>query len=78
METSKYDPELHEPARMIEVHDLRTEIGELHERIEGLLEALAIVAHNHYRPLALPDAKVTAALHRARRTKAIAVVRMRD
>ena len=78
METSRYDPELHEPARLIDVHDLRTEIAELHERIDGLVEALAIVAHNHHRPLALPDAKVTAALHRARRTKAIAVIRLRD
>jgi hypothetical protein len=78
METSRYDPELHEPARIIDVHDLRTEIGVLHERIDGLLEALAVIAHTHHRPLALPDAKVTAALHRARRTKAIAVVRLLD
>jgi hypothetical protein len=78
VETTQYDPELHEPARMIDVHDLRTEICELHERIDGLLEALAIIAHNHHRPLALPDAKVTAALHRARRTKAITVMRLRD
>jgi hypothetical protein len=78
METSQYDPELHEPARMIDVHDLRAEIGELHERIDGLLEALAVIAHNHHRPLSLPDAKVSAALHTARRTKAIGVIRLRD
>jgi hypothetical protein len=78
MGTSRYDPELHEPARMTDVHDLRTEINELHERIDGLLEALEIIAHDHYRPLGLPDAKVTTALHHSRRTRAIAVVRLRD
>lgn len=63
---------------MIDVHDLRTELARLHERIDGLLEALEIIAHDHYRPLALPEAKVTAALHRARRTKEIAVIRLCD
>jgi hypothetical protein len=78
MEASQYDPELHEPARMTDVHDLRVEIRELHARIDGLLEALEIIAHDHYRPLALPDAKVTTALHRGRRTRAVAIVRLRD
>jgi hypothetical protein len=78
MGTSRYDPELHDPARMTDVHDLRTEINKLHERIEGLLEAVEIIAHDHYRPLGLADAKVTAALHQARRARAIAVVRLHD
>jgi hypothetical protein len=78
METSHHDPELHEPARMTEVHDLRSEVNELHRRIDGLLEALELIAHDHYRPLCLPDAKVTAALHRARRMRAIAVIHLYD
>jgi hypothetical protein len=69
---------LHEPARMTDMRALRAQVGELHERIDGLLEALEIIAHDHYRPLGLRDAKVTAALHVARRTKAIAIVRLRD
>jgi hypothetical protein len=63
---------------MTDVQDLRTEINELHERVDGLLEALEIIAHDHYRPLGLPDAKVTAALHQGRRARAIAVIRLHD
>ena len=43
MEISRYDPELHEPARVADLHDLRREISDLHTRIDGLLEAIEIM-----------------------------------
>ena len=78
METSYHEPDLHEPTRVGDRHDLRAEIQELHNRIDGLLEAVEIIAHDHYRPLGLPEAKMMAALHQARRKAAIAVIRLRD
>jgi hypothetical protein len=67
------DPELHEPASREDLFDLRAEINELHERIDGLLEVVEVIAHDHYRPLRLPEARMTSALHRARRSLSICI-----
>jgi hypothetical protein len=78
VETSRYDPELHEPARLGDIHDLQAEIRELHARIDRLLDAVEIIARDHYRPLGLPEGKVSSALRSARRTRPIAIVRLDD
>ena len=78
MEISHYDPELNEPARVGDIYDLQAEIRELHARIDRLLEVVEVIAHDHHRPLGLPEGKVAAALHSARRKSPIAVVRLRD
>ncbi len=78
MKASYHHETFAEPAHEGECAELRAEIGDLHKRIDGLLEAVESIAHDHYRPLWLPEAKVLAALHKARRTRAIATVRLRD
>ena len=63
--TLHHDPELYEPANRDDFYDLQADLAELHERLDALLEAVEIIAHDHYRPLL--EGSVTAALHRARR-----------
>jgi hypothetical protein len=70
MTTLHHDPELYEPVSRADFYDLQAEIAELHERLDALLEAVEIIAHDHYRPLRL-EGRVTGALHRARRRLAI-------
>jgi hypothetical protein len=72
------DPELYEPVTRADFYDLQQEIADLHERVDGLLEAIEIIAHDHYRPLALPEAKVTSALRRARRRLAVFAADLRS
>jgi hypothetical protein len=69
--TLRRDPELYEPATRHDLYELRAEMEALHERIDGLLEAMEIIAHDHYRPLLLPEGRVTSALHQAKRRLAI-------
>jgi hypothetical protein len=70
MTTLHHDPELYEPASRDDLYDLQGEIAELHERLDALLEAVEIIAHDHHRPLGL-EGRVMGALHRARRRLAI-------
>jgi hypothetical protein len=75
--TFQREQDVDEPVGRAEVEALRREIAELHERVDGLLEAVEILAHDHYRPLGLPEAKVTSALSRARRRLTIYVADLR-
>jgi hypothetical protein len=72
------DPELYEPASREDLLDLRAEINEVHERIDGLLEAVVMIAHHHFRPLNLPEGRMASALHRAERKLAISAADLRD
>jgi hypothetical protein len=67
------DPELYEPASREDLFDLQAEMNELHQRIDGLLDAVELIAHGHYRPLRLPEARMTSALQRARRRVSIGI-----
>ncbi len=78
MVTFYRDPELHEPVSRNDFYDLQNEITALHQRIDGLLEAVEIIAHDHYRPLRLPEAKITSALHRAGRRLAVFAADLRQ
>ena len=71
------EPDLREPVGRDELLSLRREIADLHRRVDGLLEAVEMIAHDHHRPLGLPEAKVTSALHRARRQLAIYITDLR-
>ena len=75
--TFQRDPGLEDLPDREDLLAMRREIEELHERVDGLLEAVEIIAHDQYRPLGLPEAKVTSALHRARRRLAIYVADLR-
>jgi hypothetical protein len=71
------DPELYEPASREDLFDLQAEITELHQRIDGLLEAVEMISHDHYRPLRLPEARMASALHRARRRVSVCIAGFR-
>jgi hypothetical protein len=71
------DADLQDHADRDELHEMRREIAELHERVDGLVEAIELIAHDHYRPLGLPEARVTSALNRAKRRLTIYVADLR-
>jgi hypothetical protein len=75
--TFQREQDVDEPVGRAEVQALRGEIAELHQRVDALLAAVEILAHDHYRPLGLPEAKVTSALNRAKRRLTIYIADLR-
>jgi hypothetical protein len=49
------------------IADLEAEVTELNGRIDALVEAVARMARQHYRPPMLPENSISSALHDARR-----------
>ena len=49
------------------IAELEAELRELNDRIDALVDAVARMARQHYRPRMLPENSISSALHDARR-----------